>query len=116
MHLTPSPPLLYLSDNTSIDSNPFLLCGEVYKHHSLRIAYFHQHQQDCLPFDLTPLQYMASLVGVILSTDNDNDVHTTTVTNSSIHTISTMMTNSEGQWNEQKLRAHLESQVTTIHK
>jgi ATPase subunit of ABC transporter with duplicated ATPase domains len=100
---------------SSIDSHPSLLSGELYKHHSLRIAYFHQHQQDCLPFDSTPLQYMASLVGVSsLSLDNNNNDASHSATNSSISTmtiINTTTTNNNGdsQWNEQKLRAHLGS-------
>ena len=119
LHLTFS---LLLSDHMfSIDSHPSLLSGELYKHHSLRIAYFHQHQQDCLPFDSTPLQYMASLVGVSsLSLDNNNNNNNNnndashSATNSSISTmtiITTATTNNNGdsQWNEQKLRAHLGS-------
>ncbi len=113
LHLTLS---LLLSDHmSSIDSHPSLLSGELYKHHSLRIAYFHQHQQDCLPFDSTPLQYMASLVGVSsLSLDNNNNDASHSATNSSISTMTTITTattnnNGDSQWNEQKLRAHLGS-------
>ena len=130
LHLTLSLSLLLSDHMSSIDSYPSLLSGELYKHHSLRIAYFHQHQQDCLPFDSTPLQYMASLVGVSsLSLDNNNSNNNNdnnnnnnnnntdashSATNSSISTmtiITTTNTNNNGdsQWNEQKLRAHLGS-------
>lgn len=41
-----------------------LLAGEVSKHNSLRTAYFQQHQQECLPYDLSPLEYLHSVAPV----------------------------------------------------
>lgn len=43
---------------------PLLLAGEIFKHGSLRTAYFQQHQQECLPYELTPLEYLASVAPV----------------------------------------------------
>ena len=41
-----------------------LLAGEISKHNSLRTAYFQQHQQECLPYDLSPLEYLHSVAPV----------------------------------------------------
>jgi ATP-binding cassette subfamily F protein 3 len=40
---------------------PVLMAGEVSRHNSLRTAYFQQHQQECLPYDQSPLEYLASV-------------------------------------------------------
>ena len=56
------------SSSSAADSNergePLLLAGEISKHGSLRTAYFQQHQQECLPYELTPLEYLASVAPV----------------------------------------------------
>ena len=41
-----------------------LLAGEVIKHNSLRTAFFQQHQQESLPYDLSPLEYLHSVAPV----------------------------------------------------
>jgi hypothetical protein len=40
---------------------PVLLSGEIFKHSSMRTAYFHQNQQDCLPYAQSPLEYLGSV-------------------------------------------------------
>ena len=41
--------------------SPVLLRGTITKHHLLRTAYFQQHQQECLPYDQSPLDYLSSV-------------------------------------------------------
>ena len=40
---------------------PILEAGEIYKHHSVRIMYYQQHQQDSLPYDKSPLEYFLEI-------------------------------------------------------
>ena len=53
-----------LGEGTDTSALPVLLSGEVSKHHSLRTAYFQQHQQECLPYDQSPLEYLGSVAPV----------------------------------------------------
>lgn len=56
------PTALGAAEDTSAD--PVLMAGEVARHGSLRTAYFQQHQQECLPYDQSPLEYLASAAPV----------------------------------------------------
>mmetsp|Transcript_35724 Transcript_35724/g.66710 ORF Transcript_35724/g.66710 Transcript_35724/m.66710 type:complete len:705 (+) Transcript_35724:248-2362(+) len=43
------------------DGVPALESGDMYKHHNIRIAYYQQHQADCLPYDLSPLAHFMNI-------------------------------------------------------
>lgn len=47
--------------DTTTAGFPVLLAGDITKHHALRVAYFQQHQQDCLPYEQSPLEYLTSI-------------------------------------------------------
>ena len=40
---------------------PCLRSGDIYKHHNIRVAYYQQHQQDCLPYELSPLEHLTNI-------------------------------------------------------
>jgi ATP-binding cassette, subfamily F, member 3 len=40
---------------------PALESGDMYKHHNIRLAYYQQHQQDSLPYDLSPLEHFTNI-------------------------------------------------------
>lgn len=40
---------------------PALESGEMYKHHNIRLAYYQQHQQDSLPYDLSALEHFTNI-------------------------------------------------------
>lgn len=42
-------------------ASPILLSGTAYKANHLKVAYYQQHQQDCLPYDMTSLEHMTSI-------------------------------------------------------
>jgi ATPase subunit of ABC transporter with duplicated ATPase domains len=56
------PSALGAAQDTSAD--PVVMAGEVSRHGSLRTAYFQQHQQECLPYEQTPLEYLTSVAPV----------------------------------------------------
>jgi len=56
------PLALGVAEDTS--ATPVLMSGEVSRHPTLRTAYFQQHQQECLPYDQTPLEYLGSVAPI----------------------------------------------------
>lgn len=56
------PSALGAAEDRSAD--PVLMVGDITRHGSLRTAYFQQHQQECLPYDQTPLEYLTSVAPV----------------------------------------------------
>jgi len=47
-----------LSSHTFVDSTMTIVAGDTQKVHGLKIAFYQQHQQDSLPYDLTPLEHL----------------------------------------------------------
>jgi ATP-binding cassette subfamily F protein 3 len=43
------------------DESPVLISGDVMKHPTARVAYYHQHQQESLPYELSPLQHLSNI-------------------------------------------------------
>jgi ATP-binding cassette, subfamily F, member 3 len=55
----------------------------------MKIAYYQQHQADCLPYDLTPLQHLTNIAATLVSGEAAD------------------ATGGSNRFNEQVLRAHL---------
>lgn len=53
-----------LGADKDTSGDPVLMAGEVMRHGSLRTAYFQQHQQECLPYDQSPLEYLTAVAPV----------------------------------------------------
>ena len=43
------------------EGSPVVIQGEMYKHPSMRIAFYQQLQQECLPYELSPLQHLTNI-------------------------------------------------------
>lgn len=46
----------YGEGKPAVAGSPIVIKGDLYKHPSLRIAYYQQLQQECLPYELSPIQ------------------------------------------------------------
>lgn len=80
-------------ENLPITSNTVtIISGEIFKHPNIKIAYYQQHQADCLPYELTPLQHLTNIANKI-STGLTNDP--------------SQIEGNTNRYNEQTIRAHL---------
>lgn len=66
----------------------YVISGEIFKHPNMKIAYYQQHQADCLPYELTPLQHLTNVACSLSGSGVDGN-------------------ESGNRYNEQTLRAHL---------
>jgi ATP-binding cassette, subfamily F, member 3 len=76
----------------SSNSAVHVISGEIFKHPNMKIAYYQQHQADCLPYELTPLQHLTNVASSLTSGEGGE---------------LGAASGSGNRFNEQALRAHL---------